>query len=259
VALVTGLAITPVKGTQLRLVDELVLRLGGARENRRFYLIDERGRMLNGKQLGDLQTVLADYSDAERRLRLTFPTGQLVEGVVQPGDPVQTRFFSQTRTARLIDGPWSQALSNYLGQPLRLVEAGAQIGAADRGARGGSVSLISRASLARLAEAGGETAVDWRRFRMLFEIDGVGANAEDRWVGHVVRIGDALVRMNGHVGRCLVTSRHPETGAIDLPTLEILGSYRRDQDTTEPLPFGVYGEVLREGPVRVGDPVLPDG
>ena len=181
-ALVTGLAITPVKGTQMRSVDELVLRLGGVRENRRFYLIDERGRMLNGKQLGDLQTVLADYSDAERRLRLTFPTGQLVEGVVQRGDPVQTRFFSQTRTARLIDGPWSQALSNYLGQPLALVEAGAQIGAVDRGAGGGSVSLISRASLARLAEAGGETAVDWRRFRMLFEIDGVGANAEDRWV-----------------------------------------------------------------------------
>ena len=61
------------------------------------------------------------------------------------------------------------------------------------------------------------------------------------------------------MGRCLITSRHPETGEVDLPTLDILGSYRRDLDSTEPLPFGIYGEVLSEGSVRVGDPVTLDG
>ncbi len=32
-----------------------------------------------------------------------------------------------------------------------------------------------------------------RQFRMLFEIDGVGANEEDEWIGRHVQVGDAVV------------------------------------------------------------------
>ena len=63
------------------------------------------------------------------------------------------------------------------------------------------------------------------------------------------------MRFTAHVGRCSITTRHPETGAVDLPTLDLLRSYRGDVDTTEPLAFGVYGEVLEGGRVAVGDPV----
>ena len=61
--------------------------------------------------------------------------------------------------------------------------------------------------------------------------------------------------MHGHVGRCLVTSRDPETGEVDLPTLDLLRDYRGELNSTEPLPFGIYGEVLQGGAVRLGDPV----
>ncbi len=47
----------------------------GARGNRRFYVIDERGRMVNGKRLGDLQTVIADYDVESGQLGLAFPDG----------------------------------------------------------------------------------------------------------------------------------------------------------------------------------------
>ncbi|MGI8411222.1 MAG: MOSC domain-containing protein [Solirubrobacteraceae bacterium] len=253
---VTRLSITAVKGTRLRKVDRILLQRSGVRENRRFYVIDARDRMLNGKQLGDLQSIVASYSDPERRLALKLPDGEVVQGEVQPGALVSPRFFSRTVEARLVPGPWSAALSDLAGRPLRLVEADEQ-SSVDRGRRG-SVSLISRASLARLAFEGGETAVDARRFRMLIEIDGIGAHVEDAWVGRNARIGGALVAWRGHVGRCLVTSRDPDTGAIDLPTLDVLGRYRRDADCTEPLAFGIYGEVLEEGPVAVGDRVRPD-
>jgi uncharacterized protein YcbX len=127
----------------------------------------------------------------------------------------------------------------------------------DRGGDG-AVSLISRASLARLAEVGGVESLDSRRFRMLVEIDGVDAHAEDRWVGGgPVRIGGAVVAFTGHVGRCLITSRDPESGVVDLPTLDLLGSYRGSVDSTEPLPFGVWGRVVSPGTVRVGDEVSP--
>jgi uncharacterized protein YcbX len=110
-----------------------------------------------------------------------------------------------------------------------------------------------------LAAAAGCDAVDARRFRMLIEVDGVAAHEEDGWVGRRVRIGPATLAMHGHVGRCLVTSRDPESGDVDLPTLEILRDYRVAMESTEPLPFGIYGEVLQGGVVRLGDPVaVPD-
>jgi uncharacterized protein YcbX len=154
----------------------------------------------------------------------------------------------------LLSGPWSAALSEHVGQPVRIVES---VGSVDRGSRG-AVSLVSRASVARLAEVAGEPAVDVRRFRMLIEIDGVDAHAEDAWVGRMSSVGNAVIRWGGHVGRCLITSRDPDTGVINLPTLDILGRYRGEAGTTEPLPLGVYGEVLKGGIVRVGDPVAID-
>ena len=252
---VTGLAITPVKSTRLRGVEQIRLGREGVRENRRFYLIDARDHLLNGKRLGELCALVADYSESSesgRRLRLTFPDGRVLEDEVTPGAEVTTRFFSKTARARLIDGPWSAALSEYARRPVRLVEANGS--AVDR-LEPGVASLISRASLARLAAEGGERDVDARRFRMLIEVDGVAAHAEDGWVGSRTRIGDAVVGWVGHAGRCLTTSRDPETGVIDLPTLDILRSYRGELETSEPLPFGIYGEVVREGVVRIGDEV----
>jgi uncharacterized protein YcbX len=252
--LVTGLAITPVKGTRLRAVQQVELGSGGARGDRRFFLIDGRDRMVNAKQLGELLRVQADFDVFAERLMLEFPDGSTVSGRLVPGAPVEARFFSRIASGVLVEGPWAEALSSYLGQPVRLVDAGSAV---DRGP-GGAASLISRASLARLASVAGAGSIDSRRFRMLVEIDGVAAHAEDGWVGQAVRLGEAGVRFGGNVGRCLVTSRHPDTGNIDVPTLDLLGEYRRGLESTEPLPFGIYGEVVRPGPVRVGDAVGPE-
>jgi MOSC domain-containing protein len=253
---VVGLAVTPVKATRLHAVDRVELGPDGVQDNRRFYVIDARDRMVNSKRLGSLQTVVADYSDADRRLRLELPDGRVVEDEIRLGEEIETRFFSASLAARLVEGPWSDAFSEVGGQPLRLVEAGNRGRAVDRGADG-SVSLISRGSLTRLAEVGAQESVDVRRFRMLVEIEGVDAHAEDQWVGATVRIGGAVVAFSGHVGRCLITSRDPDTGHVDLPTLDLLGSYRTGLGTTEPLPFGIWGGVVEPGAVQVGDEVTP--
>ena len=253
---VVGLGFTPVKATRLHAVDRLEVTRRGVPHNRRFYLIDERDRMVNSKIVGELQTVIADYCDADRRLRLELPDGRVVEDEIRLGDEVGTRFFSMPRRACLVEGPWSEAFSQVAGRPLRLVEP-LNGTAVDRGIDG-AVSLISRASLARLAEAGGVDSVDVRRFRMVIEIDGVDAHVEDGWVGGgPVRVGGALVEFTGHVGRCLITSRDPDSGVVDLPTLDLLKDYRGSLDTTEPLPFGVWGRVLEPGAVGVGDEVTP--
>jgi hypothetical protein len=249
---VSGLSMTAVKGTRVHTVSQIELSEAGARGDRAFYVIDDRDRMRNGKQLARLQAISTDYDMAAGRLALDFPDGSRAEGRVDYGPPLSTRFFSRTYAARPVLGPWSEALSRFFDQPLRLVAP--EVAAIDRGADA-AASIISRASLDRLARQAAADSVDARRFRMLIEVDGVAAHGEDDWMGQTVRVGDALIAVRGNIGRCLVTSLDPETGEVTLPTLELLGDYRRQVPSTEPLPFGIYAEVLEAGPVRVGDPV----
>jgi uncharacterized protein YcbX len=92
---------------------------------------------------------------------------------------------------------------------------------------------------------------------MLFEVDGATAYEEDTWIGRDVSIGSAVVRPRGNVGRCVVTTCDPDTAERDFDTLGVLATYRREVETTEPLPLGVVGDVVATGRVRVGDPVGP--
>jgi uncharacterized protein YcbX len=248
---VTALYTAAIKGTRIRSVEQVVLDERGATGDRKFFVADARGRMRNGKQFGSLQAVVAQFEPP--LLRLEFPDGSVVDGEIELGEPVTAQFFSHEVTGRLVVGPWSQALSDFCGQPLRLLESGSAV---DRGAKG-PVSLVSRASLRRLGEQGGTEPYDVRRFRMLIEVDGVAAHAEDGWLGQRLQVGGAVLRFEGNIGRCLVTGRDPETGEVDAPTLDLLRGYRRELETTEPLPFGVYGRVLRPGTVTVGDTLEP--
>ena len=58
------------------------------------------------------------------------------------------------------------------------------------------------------------------------------------------------------IGRCIVTSRDPDTGDVDLPTLITLAAYRRE-GVSEPLPLGIKGTVYAPGRVCLGDTARP--
>ena len=93
---------------------------------------------------------------------------------------------------------------------------------------------------------------------MLFELDGCAPHEEDEWVKRTVRIGEALVRIHGDVGRCAITTQNPDTGVPDLDTLRTIKGYRLEtanEKGKKHLPFGIYGEVLEPGRVAVGDEV----
>ena len=248
---VSGLLTTAVKATRIGAVQHIDLDERGARGDRSFCVIDERGRMVNGKNFARLLTVVSRYDLASGELAMAFPDGSSVDGQVRHGEMMPITFFSRPCTARLVSGPWAEALSSHIGAPLRLVEPDVGV---DRGRKAG-VSLISRASVEHLAEVAKTESIDPRRFRMLIEVDGLAPNEEDAWVGREVTVGPTRIAIHGNVGRCAITTRDPESAVVDFPTLKLLASYRREMETTEPLPFGVYGEVLAPGRVSIGDPV----
>jgi uncharacterized protein YcbX len=253
-ARVTWISRTPVKAFALEHLEEAELGEGGVEGDRRFYLVGEAGRLISNKDFPAFQLIRASYDPGRDTLTLTLTDGSVVTGTVERGDEVQTRFHKRPRAARLVLGPWSGALSELAGEPLRLVEPSTS--GVDRG-RNGAASLLATASLGALGEALGVDAVDGRRFRMNFGVDGLEPHEEDGWIGRRVQVGEAVVIPQGHVGRCVITTQNPDTAISDLDTLKGLAAYRRDLETTEPLPFGVHAAVATPGRVRVGDPVGP--
>jgi uncharacterized protein YcbX len=255
-ARVAWITVAPVKGMALEQHSEVQLERFGVPGNRRFHVIGDDGRLLNGKQLGELQQITPTWNERDRTLVLRFPDGSVAEGTVELDGPVTTSFYGREVEGRVVEGPWAVALTEFVGRDLRLVQASAPGDAVDRGPA--SVSVLSTGSLEAMREAAGiREPIDPRRFRMLFGIDGVDPHEEDSWIGRRVRIGEAVVAVRGNVGRCIVTSRHPETGVRNLPTLDVLAEYREHVETTERLPFGVWGTVSEPGRVRLGDAVAP--
>jgi MOSC domain-containing protein len=254
-ARVERIAIAPVKSLGLAHPATVELEAGGVRGDRRFWLVDEDGRLFNNKRNGPMVTIRPTWNETTRELRLDFPDGARVEGVVELGEPVPAVLYGRPHASRRVIGPWEKAISARIGRPLTLLWSDEH--ATDRGAVGGVVSLVSRGSLLRLGEeAAASRPVDGRRFRMTFEVDGVGPHAEDGWIGRTVRLGSAAIEVTGDVGRCLVTSHDPDTGVTDLDTLGTLARYRPNGHTA-PLPLGVFCSVATPGRVSVGDAVIP--
>jgi uncharacterized protein YcbX len=243
---------TPVKALKLQQLDEVELGEAGVDGDRHFYLVGETGRLISNKDHPTFQLVAADYDAGADTLALRFPDGREVSGTVERGEEVQTIFHRRPRTARLVHGPWADALSELGGAPVRLVEPSHN--ATDRG-RNGAATLLGTASLQAIGAQLGVEDVDARRFRMNFGIEGLEPHEEDTWLRRKVRIGDAVVIPHGNVGRCVITTQNPDTAVSDLDTLKALAAYRRDVETTEPLPFGMHAAVAQTGRVRVGDPV----
>jgi len=252
---VVRISIAPVKSLGLVHPEAVELLPGGVRGDRRFWLVDEDGRLFNNKRNGPMVTTRPAWDETTRELTLAFPDGTRVAGVVELGEAVDAVLYGHPHPSRRVIGPWQEAIAAHVGRPLTLLWS--ELHATDRGVGGGDVSLVSRGSLERLREeTGSREPVDGRRFRMMFEIDGVEAHAEDAWIGASVRVGAAEILVNGDVGRCLVTSHDPDRGVTDLDTLGALARYRRE-GRVEPLPFGIYGAVTAPGRVAIGDPVVP--
>jgi uncharacterized protein YcbX len=245
-AAVTQLAVAPVKGLRVAAVDELDIGPAGPVGDRAFLVIDADNALLLTTRTPALLQVAARWDDGV--LALTFPDGRAVAAVPEPGERGETANYEGRRIAgRLVEGELAEALSEHLQRPVRLLARDA----ADRGADDAPVTLMSCASLEALAPALEGVVPDARRFRMTITVDGVGAWEEHGWGGRELAVGAAVLRVTEPVPRCVVTTRDPERGHRDVPTLKALAALRGKDDVT----FGVWCEVVAPGRVRVGDTV----
>jgi hypothetical protein len=253
VGTVSRLSIAPVKGLAQHHPDEITIERTGVPGNRQFLLLDERNRLFSGIRHGRMVTIVAEYLRDPDRLSLRFPDGTVVEDEVRLGAAEAVELWDTHRPSHVVEGPFSAALSEFVGKPLRLLRVDEEGGAWDEHV----VSLLSEASLEELErQSGHEGPVDGRRFRMLVTVAGVGPHEEDEWIGRRLQLGEAVVTVAETCVRCATTTQNPESGARDFDTLRLIPAYRGFADGKH-VEFGVYADVEEPGRVRVGDPVEP--
>ena len=253
---VAWIHVAPIKSLRIQARDSVMLGPTGVAEDRRFCIVDGEGHRLNAKRVAAFIAVRAEFDETMQRLTLRMPDGRCVTGPIELGEAVTVSTSQRQEAGHEVLGPFAAALSSLDGRVGRLVRFDDLGRGVDRAELGDAATLLSAASLDALAEAAGDGPVDPRRFRMLFGVSGVPAHAEDSWIEREVRVGGAVIKPMGNVGRCAVTTLDPETGRSDLDTLRALARYRAEAETTEPLPFGVWARVLAPGRVAVGDEVV---
>ena len=241
---VARINVTPVKSLRLHHPDEIELAPDGAREDRRFLLVDDGRRLYNGKRDTTLVRASATWDPSTRVLEVAMPDGTVVADEAIPRASALVEVYGRLVRGRAIEGPWADAFSDLVGRSLTLVERDDGAWATD--AR--PATLVSRAS-AGLIDG------DGRRFRMLFELDGLEALGEEAWQSRRVRVGEAMLLVGEPTPRCAVPSASPDTGVRDRDVLRELIGKRGGLDGEACL--GVYAEVLEPGVVRVGDEVEP--
>lgn len=192
-SLVTEIRLYPIKGLDgARLHQARVLASGALEFDRRWALVDTRGRFVNGKNRVEVHSIRAEYDFA--RMAVTL----------------DGRGFSLTQDGDAI-AKW---FSERLGEAVEWRE-NPEIGFPDDTDSPGP-TFVSAASMARVAAWFGLRVDEARRrFRANVEFDGVEAFWEDRLYGSRFRVGDVEVDAINPCQRCVVPSRDSVTGQQD--------------------------------------------
>lgn len=257
---VARLSYAPVRALGLLHPDHLELTDMGVLNDRRFYLVDDRGRLVDRLLAGGLVRVKAETDDDAMWLRMTFPDGRVIEDDVRLDEPVRTEVYGRLAIGHVVGGPWAAALEPYAHRRVLLVRCdkpgGTRIRPGETQVRN-QVSLVSDGSLRELAAHLEVDEVDGRRFRMLIELEGATAHQEDSWIGREIAVGTAVLTITKPDARCAITTQDPDTGERDLDTLRTILRYRgfRPDDPERKIDFGVLGEVHTPGRVSIGDEV----
>ena len=245
---VDAVGFAPIKGTRHLTLDAVQVGHAGVVGDRRWCFVDVGGReVLRTVRHPALMALRAGVraTAGGTALRLAAPGLGAIDAVLEPsGETVTCDYWGRAVPLAVQDGPHAALASAWLGREVRLAEA-----PAGEVVYGGAVSLVGAASVAALPGDPGPA-----RFRANVVVGGLGARAEDAWVGAEVHLGEVVVRPASPTPRCAVVDADPATGERDLPLLDALTRAAGAARSAGPV-LGVDGCVEVPGTVRVGDPV----
>jgi uncharacterized protein YcbX len=255
---VKSLHVYPLKSAGGVDVQEATTTDRGFKDDRRFMLVDGRGRFLSQRQIPEMTLLETELSRGALVIRRQGKGALEVPLRPEQGQRTEVEVWGDRCEALEIEGgAW---FSEVLGAPCRLVympEDSRRLVDPDYAAHGEVVSfadgfpylLLSQASLEELSGRVGE-AMSARRFRPNLVVEGGEPGDEDRW--QRVRVGEVRFALVKPCARCEIVTIDPDTGRAEKEPLASLAAYRRQG---KKVVFGQNLLALGGGVVRVGDPV----
>jgi uncharacterized protein YcbX len=255
----SGITIYPVKSCAGIDLDCVTLDRFGPIGDRRWLLVDERGRFLS--QRDQPRMALVRVEQVQGGIRLSLGDNSIQAAI--PGtdaSEVRVSVWGDSMFALLADSGAGEWLSAELGRPCRLVympdtcrrlvdglyaREGETVSFAD----GFPLLLISQASLDDL-NSRLDSPVPMNRFRPNLVVSGCDSFAEDGW--RRIGIGDVEFDVAKPCSRCVIPSIDQATAQRDEQINRVLASYRRFNGQVM---FGQNLLYQRAGKLSVGDPV----
>jgi uncharacterized protein YcbX len=258
---VSALHLYPIKSCRGVAVSAMELDSRGPAGDRRWMVVDERGRFLTQREEPSL--ALVDVVMTGEKLVLS--AGELTSLALpaRPTDgPRREVEIWRDRVSAIEDAEGSRFMSDYLLRRVHLVYMPDDVERRVNPARARPTDLVGFAdaypllviSEESLADLNGRLAqpLTMTRFRPNVVIAGAEPYAEDAFAR--VRIGGVSFRGPKRCDRCAITTVDPETGKTGKEPLATLATYRREGNDVF---FGM--NLIHDGPgtLRVDDVVKP--
>ena len=263
-----SLHIYPMKSARVIDLDSAHVGARGLDGDRRYMVTDPAGKFITQRELQALAQVTAVESGGALDLSKAGEEDSL-SVVFDPARRIDVEVWNSHVTAAVADDRINARLSDWLGQPVRLVHAdavtrrqcsaewageGVETGFAD-----GYPVLISTTSSLRLLneaamEEGGET-FGMDRFRPNIVIDHDEPFADDFW--GALEIAGIRFDLVKPCARCIMTTQDQMTGERGGPDpMPAMRKLRMSMDRRVPgVLFGWNAVPRGTGPLKVGDPV----
>ncbi|MCB1697414.1 MAG: MOSC domain-containing protein [Pseudomonadales bacterium] len=255
----SGISIYPVKSCAGINLDRVTLDRFGPVGDRRWLVVDERGRFVSQREQAHMARVRAEHVGGGIRLSLDDSS---IQAAIPGSDAPELRvsIWGDSVVALLADTRAGEWLSAELGRPCRLVympdtcrrlvdgiyaREGETVSFAD----GFPLLLISQASLDDL-NSRLDNPVPMNRFRPNLVVSGCDSFAEDGW--RRIRIGDVEFDVAKPCARCVIPSIDQATAQRDGQINRALASYRRINGQVM---FGQNLLYQRAGSLSLGDSV----
>ncbi len=255
----SGITIYPVKSCAGINLDSVTLDRFGPVGDRRWLVVDERGRFLSQRDSARMALIRVELVQGAIRLSLGSTSIQAaIPGTDAP--ELRVSVWADSVRALLAESRAGEWLSEQLGRPCRLVYMPdtcqrlvdgvyARDGETVSFADGFPLLIISQASLDDL-NSRLDKPVPMDRFRPNLVVSGCDRFAEDGW--RRIRIGDVELDIAKPCSRCVIPSIDQATAQRDGQINRVLASFRRVNGQV------IFGQNLlyqRGGTLSLGDSV----
>lgn len=255
----SAITIYPLKSAAGIALQSVSLDRFGPVGDRRWILVDDRGRFVSQREESGLARLAA--VPEEDGLMLCLDSDSCAVAVPAGDRTIEVQIWEDRVRAVDSGDAASDWLTERLGRRLRLVympEASHRYVDGRYAANGETVSfadgfpllLVSESALDLLNEKL-SAPVGLDRFRPNLIVSGCKPHAEDGW--KKIRIGDLEFDVAKPCARCVVPSVNQQTGEKDSEILRALASYRRGEDRQ--VTFGQNLLYQETGRLTVGDRV----